>query len=282
MRTLISIILLIFSCLPVSGQNAEKIYETERVFEKIVAEQGMRAGFLEFLTADGVMFFPEAANGRETWKARPASPAALTWNPILIDISSNGVLAYSIGNSVYRPKGKGDPAGLSGHYISIWTRQPDGQYRAVLDTGINHDAPSSTPPTDWKSPSGPGEKNERRLSAADSSTGFYLMAETSGVANAFKAYLAEDTTVMRDGFTPFFGKRAAVDFLRKQRGVFKFAKRKLFVEAADLAYVHGPYSIADNSGKESERGNFVQVWKMRNGRWQIVADVLIAVTKAAK
>src|SRR5688572_18363749 len=116
--------------------SAQKIYETERAFEKMAAEQNIRAGFLEFLTADAVMFFPEAANARETWRARSVTPAALTWNPILIDVSSNGALGYSIGNSIFRQNGKNDPSGVYGHYLSIWTRQPNGVYRAVLDTGI--------------------------------------------------------------------------------------------------------------------------------------------------
>src|SRR5688572_1348979 len=140
LSTLITTLLFVFAA---GGQDvAQKIYVTERAFEKLAAEQGIRAGFLEYLAADAVMFFPEAANARETWSKRPASPAALTWNPISINVSSNDALGYSIGNSVYRPKGKDDPAGFAGHYISVWRRQPNGDYRAVLDTGINHAAPA--------------------------------------------------------------------------------------------------------------------------------------------
>ena len=117
----------------VSAQTAkQKIYETERAFEKMVAEKGMRDGFIEFLSPVGIMFMPDVVNGRDAWKARPATPAALTWNPIWIDVSSNGVLAYSIGNSMYRAKGKDDVDIFYGHYISIWTRQRNGEYRAAL------------------------------------------------------------------------------------------------------------------------------------------------------
>src|SRR5688572_15123467 len=90
--TLLLFILLMIAT-PLAAQGpAQKIYETERAFEKMVAERGIRDAFIEFLAPDGVMFFPEAANGREKWRSRAASPAALTWNPILIDVSSNGVL----------------------------------------------------------------------------------------------------------------------------------------------------------------------------------------------
>jgi len=74
--------------------------------------------------------------------------AALTWNPVLVFASSNDVLGYSIGNSIYRPKGKDDPTVSAGHYLSVWMRQANGEYRAVLDTGISHEAPASAP-TGW-------------------------------------------------------------------------------------------------------------------------------------
>lgn len=265
------------------GQNSGvKVYETERTFEKMVAEKGINAGFIEFLAPDGVMFFPEAANGRETWKSRPASPAALTWNPVWIDVSSNGALAYSIGNSVYRAKGKDDPAAFYGHYISIWSRQPDGEYRAVLDTGINHEKPVAAI-TEWKSPADSGkDKNEKGISAADSSVGFFEMAGSQGSEKAYKVYLADDAYLLRDGNQPFVGKKAALEFLKRGKSKITFAKRKSFIEAADLAHVYNTYSMTDKAGKEIERGNFVQVWKLRGEKWLIVADVFVPIPKIEK
>src|SRR5262245_21840600 len=93
----------------IAGQTApQKIFETEKAFEKMVAEKGINAGFIEYLAPDGVIFSPEVLNGREAWKKRPISPALLTWNPIWIEVSSNGALAYSIGNGIYRANGAGD------------------------------------------------------------------------------------------------------------------------------------------------------------------------------
>ena len=257
-----------------SAQNPhQKVYETERAFEKAVAEKGIRDGFIQYLSPTGVMFMPNAVNGRETWRARAASPALLTWNPVWIDVSANGALAYSVGNSRFRPTGKDDPQIYYGHYISVWTRQPDGEYRAALDTGINHDKPLAEP-TDWKSPLGGHDANPDKLSAADFAVGFYQAAQEGGAVKAYKRYLADDAIVMRDGKLPAFDRKSAMELVKGKPRI-NFAKRKSFTEAADLAYVNAPYNVVDKSGKETERGNFVQVWKLRNGKWQIVADVLV-------
>lgn len=254
---------------------AQKIYDTERAFEKMVADKGINSGFIEYLSPDGLIFNPGAQNGREAWKNRPPSPASLTWNPIWIEVSSNGALAYSIGNGIYRPKGKDDTTQYFTHYLSIWSRQPNGEYKAVLDAGINHPKPASIP-TEWKSP--PVTGNEKLLnSAGDHAVPFYTAVESEGALKAYKSFLADDAFLLRDGNVPFVGKAAALNYLESSKPSIKFSKRKTFLEAGDLAWVSNLYSIVDRSGKETERGNFVQVWKLRNGKWQIAADMFLPV-----
>ncbi len=269
----------LLTAIAANGQGpAEQIHATERAFEKAAAEKGINAAFVEFLSPVGVMFMPDAVNGRETWKARPASPAVLTWNPIWIDVSSNGVMAYSIGNSQFRPNGKDDASVYHGHYISVWLKQPNGRFLAALDTGINHEKPTAEP-TEWKSPVDSGKSgNPDKISAADSAVGFYQTAAESGSSKAYKSYLADDVIMMRQGKQPAFGKKAALDLIDGDLKV-NFAKRKSFTEAVELAYVHSPYSITNKKGAEVERGNFVQVWKLRNKKWVIVADVLVPLAK---
>ncbi|MEO7674459.1 MAG: hypothetical protein ABIU09_10340 [Pyrinomonadaceae bacterium] len=279
-----ALFLILISCIcsSLAQSNSQTVYETERAFEKMVAEKGMNAGFIEFLSPAGIMFMPDLVNGREAWRARPSSSAALTWNPIWIDVSANGVLAYSIGNSMYRPKGKDDANIFYGHYISIWMRQGSGEYRAVLDTGINHEKPAAIP-TEWKSPAtSPGQKTEKNGSAGDYSVLFFSSVEKQGTANAYDSHLAEDAIVMRDGKQPFFGRKQASAYFKKDKSRIVFAKRKSFIEAADLAYLNSTYKLLDKSGVETEAGNFVQVWKFINGKWKITADVCVPLPKATR
>ena len=272
MKAVLFIAVLVLSSGLASGQDAaQKIFQTEKAFEKMVAERGINAGFIEFMAPDGMIFTPDAVNAREAWGKRPASPASLTWNPIWIEVSSNGALAYSIGNGVYRAKGREDPNPSYSHYLSIWTRQPSGEYRAVMDTGITHDKPASLP-TEWKSPSVIGN-TKLENSAGDHALYFYSTVEKEGAVKAYKSYLAEDAFLLRNGSFPFIGKKAAVEYLGSIKPSIKFAKRKTFIEAGDLAWVSSSYAITDRSGAEIERGNFIQVWKLRGGKWLIAADV---------
>lgn len=273
-------IVLVASLLSFSQDNAQKIYDTERAFEKAVAEKGINAGFIEYLSPLGIMFFPEPLIGREVWTKRSASPAALTWNPIKIETSANGALAYSIGNSIYRPKGKDDSNEIHGHYLSVWARQTNGEYRAALDTGVNHEKPAVDKPT-WKPGGNAGsETNLKNTFAGDSSIGFFRMAEERGIARAYKTFSADDIYLFRQEKRPIVGKSDVVDYLDEEKHGIKFVKRRSFIEAGDLAYVYSSYSLIDKNGAEAEKGSFVQVWKLRNGKWQIAADVFIPIPPA--
>lgn len=260
--------------------NEQKIYDTERAFQKAVADKGISAAFLEFMAPHAVMFSPGPVNAHDLWRGRAGSTETLTWNPVIIVASSNGLLAYSIGNSIYKAKGVADTTSFPGHYITVWSRRPDGEYRAVLDTGINHEAAAAR--ASWTPGAASTETNEKRISAADSSTGFYSAVPSVGAAKAYKTYLADDAVVLREGKLPFFGKKAAVKYFGDEKPRLRFAKRKSFIESADLAYVYNSYTRLDNSGAEVENGQFIQVWRFRDGLWKIVADVLVPVPPASK
>lgn len=277
MRIILTLLFALLLILNVSAQsNARKIYDTEKEFEKAVAEKGVNAAFIEFSAPDGVCFFTgEPANCREFWRNAPKSPAFITWNPTFIDVSSNGTLAYSIGNSVYRPNGKADKAAIYGEYATVWARQPNGQYRVVLDIGISHEQPNNE--TKWSFPSDSGnEMNAKKISAADASAGFFETAVNQGINKAYKLFLAEDAKMLREGKLPIYGKHNALNELKNIKSKINFSKITFFVEASDMAYISNSYNFSDKHGKIIEKGNFLQVWKLRNGKWQIVLDVFLA------
>ncbi len=276
MKKILLLSLIIFASLNISAQsNLQKIYDTEKAFEKAAAEKGINQAFIEFSTSDATCFFPGyPVNCVEYFKSRPASTAALYWNPTFIDVSSNGALAYSTGNSVYKPKGRDDAEAFYGEYATVWQRQPDGSYKSVLDLGISHAEQNAE--TKWSSPADTGkELNEKRYSAADSSTAFFEMTTKQGLGKAYKTYFADDVRVLRDGKMPIVGKKAALEALKDNRSTIAFAKRSVFVGAADMAYINNTYTATDKSGKVVEKGNFLQVWKLRDKRWQIVFDVFL-------
>ena len=278
MKKLFILAVIIFTFTNIFAQsNLQKVYDTEKAFEKSVAGKGINQAFIEFATPDGTCFFPGyPVNCREYFKNQPPSTAALFWNPTFVDVSSNGVMAYTTGNSTYKPKGKDDPNAFYGEYATVWQRQPNGNYLAVLDLGISH--AQSNNETKWISPPDSGkELNEKKYSAADYSTAFFEAAAKQGLSKAYKTFLADDARLLREGKMPIIGKENALKEFKNDKSKILFTKRSFFVGAADMAYISNTYTATDKNDKPVEKGNFLQVWKLRGNRWEIVLDAFVPI-----
>lgn len=262
--------------------DLQKLVETEKEFARVAAEKGTKTAFLTYLADDGIIFNPTEVNGKLSWKNRQESPALLAWNPVWADVSSNGKLGYTTGGWEYRPKGKTDKATAYGEYVTIWQKQSDGQFRAMLDIGIGHPAKSLSSAA-WRSPFDAGRGTPNGNGVGDEI--FTDIFSNTSMANGYFNYLAEDAIVLREGHLPFTGKKPAFLGLEKLEKEFpdssflKFSANtsKIF---GNMMYAWGVYSLT-HKDKSVSRWNFVQIWKHRAGKWQIVLDIFNKIEKSS-
>jgi uncharacterized protein (TIGR02246 family) len=110
-----------------------------------------------------------------------------------------------------------------------------------------------------------------------------------GDAAAVAALYAPDAQLLISGSEPVKGIaaiRAAIEAMVKS-GVKVRIESSENVGAGDLAYVFGAYSILEREGgKEVEHGTYVEIWRRRDGAWNITVDINAtghaAVQEAAK
>jgi len=269
----------LLAAVPVFAQtDLDKLVSTERQFAKTALDKGTKSAFLEFMSSDALVFNPDKALAKPLWTARPESPAALIWAPTFGDISSNGILGYTTGNWEYRAKGRDDEPGAFGNFVTVWVRQPSGQYRWVVDIGISHPKPEKY--AEDFTAAKPGSGNPNNVSAADSANRFFEMAAKQGIQKAYAAFADSDVRFFREDEFPASGRSSLIDRVKKYKGTFAFPKRSMFFETADLAYVNNSYTVTNESGVV-ESGNFLQVWKFIDGKWKIVLDIFKTVPQKA-
>jgi ketosteroid isomerase-like protein len=271
-----------------SKTDLQKLVETEIAFAKAAETKGTRAAFLEFLADDAVVFRPGARNGKEFWQAQPESGALLAWSPAWADVSSDGNLGYTTGGWELRPKGKSDAPNAFGEYVTIWLRQPDGNFKAVLDIGISHGKPASktavkgstaksaAPSATWKSPvdAGAGETKIESRITLNTLTDIFSKRQMS---DALFRYLANDAIVLREGRMPFINKTPAFLELEKVDKDFPPDSYLNFdgnisQRYGNMMYSYGTYKLT-HKDKSVSNWNFLQIWKFRENRWQIVLDI---------
>ncbi len=280
-KKLIGLIILLVGCSGIMAQqksvkaDLQNLVDTELSFAKTAETKGTKAAFLEFLADDGRIFQPTEINGKQFWNARADSPALLSWRPNWADISSDGSLGYTTGGWEYRPNGKTDEPNAFGQYVTIWQKQSGGKFKAVLDIGITHPKPEGTK-YGWSFPRDEAaikDKPQRAITLGQLTDIFSKKLLSDG----YFRYFADDVIVLRDGQMPLMGKTTA--FLGLEKLDEKFPPRSVLNFKGDLSqvfgnmmYAHGTYQLT-HEDKSISKWNFVQIWKYRGGRWQIVLDI---------
>ena len=256
----------------------QKMVDTEHSFAAFASEHDTKSAFLQFLAPDGVLFQPDKVNGLEYWNTRGPSKGLLSWEPNYADISTNGILGYTTGNWEYRPKGKDDvPTGF-GDFVTLWLRQPDGKYKVVVDIGFSHAKPDKYS-SEWvTSQDKIKDPNAKGLSASYAMNGFYELATKQSLRKAYETYAADDIRLFREGKLPFIGKKPAIKGAAADKGIMVIAKRSTFFGATDLSYTTRAYTRTD-AGKIIEKGNYMQIWKLKAGKWVIVLDIFAPISE---
>jgi ketosteroid isomerase-like protein len=277
---IISVILFVAAfCGAAAGQNAlQKLVDTEYAFAAMAAEKNSRTAFLTFLADDGVVFNPQRSNGKQVWTARKESPALLSWYPVFADISSNGLIGYTTGPWEYRPKGKDDTPTAFGHFMTIWQKQLDGNFRAVLDLGVSHEKPPIAETRLKSAPAVLAKSGEVKTHAGDATAEFFDMVSHVSLAKAYQQFAADDIRLMRSDKQPIIGKKAALKEIAGVKAKLFISNKMSFYGTDDIAYASNVYMLVQD-GKTVETGNFVQIWKNRGGKWLIVMDVFVADPK---
>lgn len=120
--------------------NSMTISETDRFYSALSAEKGMNAAFLAMFDSAGVMLtannLPVVGQNAisELLSRRNDSAFTLTWEPLFEKMADSGDLGYSYGTYSITDKITKSIT-REGTYVTIWQKNKNGDWKAVLDTG---------------------------------------------------------------------------------------------------------------------------------------------------
>ncbi len=259
--------------------NLHALIDAERAFARAAASKGTRDAFLEFLADDGIIFQPGPINGKEFWRQRKPGKGLLSWQPVFADVSAAGDLGYTTGPFEFRPGGPDDKPEVFGQYFTIWKKQSDGSWKAVLDRGISHPAPT-TPTPGLRYASGESSRNRglgvvgEEISQAESQFGALA---ARNLRRAVEAYFAADVRAFRDNSFPAVDKAAAIALASANAGAFNWRPAAtVMAKSGDLGYAYGTYEV--KSSTQADQGVYVRMWKRKAGKsLKVVVDIQVAI-----
>ena len=258
-----------------SADDNLALVRAERAFAQLNQERGQRQAWLAWFAEDGVMFEPGPVNARkamgEIKDSDAAPPGAFDWRPVIGLISRSGDLGFNAGPVRV---GKGNPSTSS--FFSIWKKQPDGNWRVLVDLGV---------PTDYKAHD-PFEDNFVLLPAGPAAT----IVEPGGVgagrggAAALEAIeksarsgaalldrIDADSRGLRVGLPVLVG----TDGFKPQLTATELAMEPLgsgVSRAGDFGYTYGSFRFG---GANGEHGHYARAWRRNaTGDWRIIFEAM--------
>jgi ketosteroid isomerase-like protein len=296
MKRISSILLaVLFFTIPMFSQTKktalDSLVEAERSFAKTSVAKGVRDSFIEFFAEDGINFQPHPTKTKEALSKRPAtrSPIVLDWQPITADISQAGDLGYTTGPYTLTDSKEAKLVG-QGYYFSLWKKQTDGNWKVVVDCGIQTPSPASEKifkaahPVKAKIFKAKVALDLVREELLKTDRQFGNLAKQAGTGKAFFANVSPDVRIHRNDRAPIIGVKALRAFLAEKTFSLTSEPIKADVAASDdFGYTYGSYELTYDASKEVEKGYYVRAWRRDGqGNWKIVLDVTTPLPKPEK
>jgi ketosteroid isomerase-like protein len=255
------------------------LVEAERAFARLSVEKGMREAFLANLAEDAVIFRPGPVPAVPWYRDQPASKSVLEWAPEFAAVSSAGDLGYTSGPWTYRRETGGEP--LTGHFVSVWRREPGGTWKVILDAGVQHEAKSGSrdltygPRSGDTGPNDGREAAEKALLAAERALA--AASAENGWVEAFAARVTGDVRAFRTGDAPALGRDAARALYARRPGKLQW-KTDAAVAASrgDLGFVYGTCERHVQGARPDsvDATAFLRIWRRRaDGAYEIALDL---------
>jgi ketosteroid isomerase-like protein len=261
------------------------LVQNEYDFAAAVAQKGLRDGFLMYLDKQAMTLSPKPVNDYDAnEKAKPSKPSndKLTWYPSWALVSASGDFGVDTGPWTYESVGKdGKPEQDHGDWLTVWTRNKDGQWKALFDSGIDHAAPSA--PVKGLAPDATVAQLKVQGGSTPASAELQdqlLRAEevfsnnvvNKGLRIAYQEMGTEDLRLMQEDHDPVLGKPAVMKAVSSQpTSLIWAASGGSVAHSGDLGYVYGmTYTVADEYKRQKPLGGFMHVWQRTDDGWKLL------------
>ena len=261
------------------------LIEAERAFARAARAHGIRESFLANVADDGVLFRPRAVKGKK-WlqdhQSPPSDSALLSWDPRWVDVSRAGDMGLSTGPYELRAKGPSDTVSGRGHFVTIWRRQSDGNWKFEVDIGVaglpspqmgDSVKPATAAPA-LRTGNVANDKLRAELLLLDQQLG----ATRSDPVSTLLPHMGAESWIFRRRRAPVMGASAVRAALSQNPGTLASKPEGSGVaRSGDVGYTYGSYDFTSAGSDRGldETGNYMRVWKLGPGsRWVLVLDIL--------
>ena len=283
--TIISLVTLFLPGLASAQAARTAVLAAETSFASEVSKNGMKTAFLTNAAPSArVVENGKLVEAQELWNGRPArSASTIAWYPLLTAVSQTGDFAYTTGPWTMlqneRPQGTGE-------YVTVWRKQPDGQWKYAVNMNIERIGTAPAMPADVPRPhlaaatATPSAAPTNILLDLDRK---FAAAELLKPGATYQQYLSTEARLYRPGLSTMQGLAAAANMKNLDGGYLFTPTTGYLAAAGDLGYVVGTLRRAAAGTKHpEENGTYLRIWRREaEAGWRLVVEMFNYVPTAA-
>ncbi|WP_158702943.1 hypothetical protein [Allosphingosinicella vermicomposti] len=253
-----------------TAPSAFPVIAAENAFARRHQEISVKETFLEYSAPDGIALTKEGVkNIKEFIGTWPDSADAgfIKWWPTMAGIAQSGDLGFTTGPASYG----GDKA--YSEYFTVWKKQPDGNWKWLLDQGTKPRKLASETTTDVftvpvsKVKRMKAKKAWAMLQDEDKALSVLPVADAKAAA-----HYAPEVRLLGYQAPAVNGIEAARTVLAGRAADLKTEHQGGGVSAAgDLGYTYGTANWSDDKGT-AKQGFYLRVWQRRENGWLILVE----------
>ena len=267
--------------------DAAPIVAAERAFAADAPSMGIAGSFNKWSVPDAILIaggtvqrigevYPDGP--------RPADEPLLEWWPNFAGIARSGDVGFTTGGVAVNGR-------RTGHYFTIWKKQPDGSWKWVYDGGSGASAaevpgpdsePVILPPgpellqvVDSLDRPPPPPPPDRAMTAVRAREAELARAAATDQKAAHLAAMADNGRLYVAPRPPAIGREAFAEALSDWPATFRFGPTEGGGQSqyGDLVWTYGPAAWARDG--QDRTGHYVRLWQRQEGGWKIVLAQLI-------
>jgi ketosteroid isomerase-like protein len=265
--------------LALHGQDLESLVNAEKSFAKTSIEKSVRTAFLEFFDRNSIAFTNgQPVFGRKDWEKRKETNTYLYWWPVYADIAASGDFGFTTGPAVFGPDRETKEVRGGIYYSSVWKKDISGNWKVLADLGSAVYNPADNLTAFKTSTHQPHPVNDlgieakRELITLDQS---YNEELNKARVSFDESYFSDEARIHRRNIAPLTTSQAIKAFTESDGYSFDHYEGHV-ASSNDMALTYGTVKIISNKdGREViEPACYMRVWKVENGEWSIVLDVI--------
>lgn len=236
------------------------------------------AAFKSMVDKESTFYVPSAVNAVNYLDNRPNIPDVLTWDPNFAIVSKSLDWGVTSGPLQFQKVGA---VKRHGQYLTVWKRDRKGNWKVHVrtevenyGTGVKSDLVYSEPDDSWYLKHRSKVRLQQREEIITQTDELFSTVLKANTETGYNEFLADDVRFYFPWKQEMEGKKAVLDFLKKERIVIETEPTGVGrAYSGEFGYTNGTATVGFKD--KTVKFNYIRIWQLKDDyQWKVILEMM--------